>query len=124
MTTHFKMLEEDTLGGSAGDALQQAGTIPTENSQFTGSFVYLISGARDLGTQGTLARAARFTADGNGGVGAISLDDNNDGNYTHVSQGGNISAATYAIDTANSGSGRGTFTFKDSGRGRSPTCST
>ena len=34
--THFKMLEEDTLGGSAGDALQQAATIPTQNAQFTG----------------------------------------------------------------------------------------
>ncbi|HTC40729.1 MAG TPA: hypothetical protein VK703_04110 [Candidatus Acidoferrales bacterium] len=113
--THFKMLEEDTLGGSAGDALQQAATIPTENSQFTGSFVYLINGDGIVGTSGNVGRAARFSADGNGGVGTISLDTNNDGNYTHVSQGGNISAATYAIDTANSGSGRGTFTFKASG---------
>lgn len=113
--THFKMLEEDTLGGSAGDALQQAGAIPTQNSQFTGSYVYVINGDGIIGTKGNVGRAARFSADGNGGVGTISLDTNNDGKYTHVSQGGNISAATYAIDTANSGSGRGTFTFTASG---------
>ncbi len=115
--THFKMLEEDASGGSMGDALQQAGAVPTQSSQFSGSFVYLIGGASVLGTQGPVSRVARFTSDGNGGLSNISLDDNNDGNYTHVSPGGNISAATYAIDTANSGSGRGTFTFKDSGTG-------
>lgn len=115
--THFKVLEEDTLGGTIGDALQQTGTIPTQNSQFTGSFVYLIGGASTLGSMGPIARAARFTADGNGGLGMISLDDNNDGGYTHISQGSNISAATYAIDTTNAGSGRGTYTFTDSSAG-------
>jgi len=115
--THFDMVEEDTLGGSAGPALQQAATIPTQNSALSGGFVYLTAGASSLGAQALVTRVARFTADGNGGVGAISLDDNNDGGYTHVSQGGNISAATYAIDTANSGSGRVAFTFKSSGVG-------
>lgn len=116
-TTRFELLEEDTLGGTSGDAVEQLGTIPTQNSQFNGSFVYLIGGASVLGTQGPVARVARFTADGSGGLGSISLDDNNDGGYTHISQGSNISAATYAIDTANAGSGRGTYTFKDSGSG-------
>jgi len=116
-TTHFKMLEEDELGGTSGDALQQVGPVPTQNSQFNGSFVYLISGASVLGTQGPVARVARFTTDGNGGLGSISFDDNNDGGYTHISQGSNISAASYAIDTGNSGSGRGTYTFKASGEG-------
>jgi hypothetical protein len=117
-STHFKVLEEDTLGGTMGDALLQSGSVPTQNSQFTGSFVYLVGGSSVSGTIGPLARAARYTADGNGGLGAISLDDNNSGTYTHVSQGSNISAATYAIDTANVGSGRGAFTFTDSGSGR------
>jgi len=116
-TAHIKLLEEDNLGGSSGEALEQVGTIPTQNSQFNGSFVYLIGGASVLGTQGPVGRVARYTADGNGVLGSISLDDNNDGNYTHISQGSNISAASYAIDTANAGSGRGTFTFKDSGEG-------
>lgn len=117
--THFKMLEEDNLGGTAGDALQQTGVIPTQNGQFTGGFVYQISAVSVIttGALGPVTRVARFTADGNGGIGSISLDDNNDGRYTHISQGGNISAATYSIDTANAGSGRGTFTFKDSGAG-------
>jgi hypothetical protein len=117
-TTHIKVLEEDTLGGAIGDALKQAGNVPTQNSQFTGSFVYLIGGASVLGTQGPVTRAARFTSDGNGGLGTISLDDNNNGGYTHISQGSNISAASYAIDTANAGSGRGTYTFTDSGAGK------
>lgn len=115
--THLKMLEEDTLGGSTGDALQQAASVPVQNSQFTGSFVYMTAGAAVTGTKEPLVRAARFTADGNGDVGAISLDSNYGGNYTHISQGSNISAATYAIDTTNAGSGRGTFTFKASGVG-------
>jgi hypothetical protein len=115
--TRFKMVEEDTLGGSAGDALQQTATIPTKNSQFTEGFAYLTAGASTLGTEGPDARVARFTADGNGNIGAVSLDDNNNGNSTHISQGGNISAATYSIDTANAGSGRGGFTFTASGNG-------
>jgi hypothetical protein len=113
--THIKVLEEDTLGGTSGDALQQLGTVPTQNSEFTGSFVYLIGGASVLGTQGPVERVARFTADGTGGLGTISLDDNNGGRYTHISQGSSISAASYAIDTSNAGSGRGTFTFTASG---------
>jgi hypothetical protein len=116
-STHFKLLEEDALGGSVGDALQQSAAVPTENAQFNGSFVYLVTGFSRLGSEGPVARVARFTADGNGNLGGISLDDNNDGGYTHVSQGGNISAATYAMDTTNAGSGRATFTFKDSNAG-------
>jgi hypothetical protein len=116
-STHFKLLEEDSLGGNAGDALQQSASVPTQNSQFDGSFVYLVTGASVLGSQGPVARVARYTTDGNGNVGSVSLDDNNDGGYTHVSQGSNITAATYAIDTSNEGTGRATFTFKDSSAG-------
>ena len=116
-TTHIMVLEEDNLGGTSGDALLQAGSGPTQNSQLSGSFVYLVGGASVLGTQGPVTRVARFTADGNGGLGTISLDDNNDGSYTHISQGSNISNATYSIDTNFPGSGRGTFTFTDSSAG-------
>jgi hypothetical protein len=115
--THLYALEEDNFGGTSGEARQQATVVPLQNSDFTGSFVYLIGGASVLGTQGPIAREARFTADGNGGIAAISFEDNNNGGYTHISQGSNISNATYAIDTANSGTGRGTFTFADSGAG-------
>lgn len=115
--THIKVLEEDNFGGTSGDALQQTTPLPAQNSDFTGSFVYLVGGASVIGSQGPVARAARFTADGNGGVGNISLDDNDSGQYRHVSQGSNISQTKYSIDTNFPGSGRGTFTFTDSGGG-------
>jgi len=115
--TRVKLLQEDLLGGSSGDAVLQTATVPVDNAGFTGGFVYLVGGAGTSGAQGPVARVARFTADGNGGLSAISLDDNNTGSYTHISQGSNISAATYSIDTAHAGSGRGTATFKDSSAG-------
>ncbi len=112
--TRIKVLEEDFLAATQGDAMLQSGVIPTQNSGFIGSFVYLVGGASLVGNQGALARVARFTADGNGGIATISYDENNDGAATHVSQGSNISNAAYAIDTTHTGSGRGTFTFTDS----------
>jgi hypothetical protein len=115
-TTRVKLIQEDLLGGTSGDAVLQ-GTVPIDNTGFAGSFVYLVGGAGTTGAQGPVSRAARFTADGSGGLNAISLDDNNTGSYTHISQGSNISKATYAIDTAHAGSGRGTATFTDSSAG-------
>ncbi|HEY1471738.1 MAG TPA: hypothetical protein VGF61_22055 [Candidatus Acidoferrum sp.] len=111
------LLEEDALGGSQGSAVQQSGTIPTANAGFTGSFVYMVDGSSVLGSHGELARVARFTADGQGGISAISLDDNNNGAINHIAPGTNEANATYEIDTAHAGSGRGTFTFKDSSLG-------
>jgi hypothetical protein len=111
------LLEEDALGGSVGSGLQQSATIPTTNAGFTGSFVYVVGGSSVLGSTGALARAARFTADGQGGISGVSLDDNNNGSINNISPGTNLTNATYAIDTAHAGSGRGTFTFKDSGLG-------
>jgi hypothetical protein len=116
-SSQILVMEEDTLGGSAGTATLQSGPVPTQNSQFTGSFVYMVAAASVKGSKGPVARVARFSADGNGGLGSISLDDNNNGRYTHISQGSNITSATYTIDTSNSGSGRGTFTFTDSSAG-------
>jgi hypothetical protein len=116
-SSQILVMEEDTLGGSAGAATLQSGPVPTQNSQFNGSFVYMVAGASVKGSKGPVARVARFTADGNGGLGSISLDDNNNGGYTHISQGSNITNASYVIDTNNPGSGRGTFTFTDSSAG-------
>jgi hypothetical protein len=113
----FLLIEEDNFGGSLGDGLQQSGAIATSNAGFTGSFVYLVGGSSVLGSQGAVARAARFTADGQGGLTAISLQDNSNGSINQVSPGSNISNATYSIDTAHAGSGRGTFTFTDSSLG-------
>jgi len=112
--TQIMFLQEDSQGGSSGNAVLQTGTIPTQNPGFTGSFAYLVGG---ISTAGSDAAVARFTADGAGGVGTISYDENNYGTPLHISQGSNISSATYVIDTANAGSGRGTLTFKDSSHG-------
>jgi hypothetical protein len=112
--TQIMFLQEDPLGGSSGNANLQTGTIPTQNSGFTGSFAYLVGGQS---TAGPDAAVARFTADGAGGIGTISYDENNDGTAFHISQGSNISNATYAIDTTNTGSGRGTLNFTDSSHG-------
>ncbi len=112
--TQIMFLQEDSLGGSSGNAVLQTGTIPTQNSGFTASFAYLVGGQS---TAGPDAAVARFTADAAGGIGTISYDENNDGGAYHISQGTNISNATYAIDTTNAGSGRGTLTFTDSSHG-------
>ncbi len=114
---HLKLIEEDQSFTTMGDALLQSAGVPAQNSSFTGSFVYLVGGASVLGSQADDARVARFTADGNGGISAISFDENNGGSARHISQGSNISSATYSIDTINAGSGRGTFTFTDSSGG-------
>ena len=111
--TRIKFIEEDTLGGSSGDAVLQSGAIPTTTAGFTGSFAYLVGGSSSSGVNADAA-VARFTA-GAGGIGAISYDENNAGTNNgdiHISQGSNITNATYTIDSA--GTGRGTFTFTDS----------
>lgn len=113
--TQIMFLQEDSQGGSSGNAVLQTRTIPTQNSGFTGSFAYLVGGQSTVGPD---AAVARFTADGAGSIGTISYDENNNGEPPiHISQGSNISNATYAIDTANAGSGRGTLTFTDSSHG-------
>jgi hypothetical protein len=116
--TRIKILQEDTAAATLGDAALQSANIPAQNSSFSGSFVFLVAGASTLGNQGALAQVARFTADGNGGIGSIALDQNNDGNNSHISQGNNITNPVYAIDTTNAGSGRGTLSFKDSNLGQ------
>ena len=113
--TRIKLLEEDTLGGTQGDAVLQSGTIPTGNSAFQGSFVFLTAGSALSGNFGPVARIGRFTADGSGAISKITFDQNHDGNNTHVSQTSSVSGATYTIDAA--GSGRGTFTFHSSSVG-------
>jgi len=115
--THIKVMEEDTLAGSLGDAVAQNANIPTQNSAFTGSFAYLVGGGIVTGNGGPIASVARFTSDANGGIGNLSYDENAVGSTHHISQGTNLSATTYSIDTTNAGTGRGTFTFTDTSGG-------
>lgn len=109
--TRFKLMEDDGQFATFGDALQQSGTVAIQNSGFTGDFTFLIGGSAVLGTAGPVARAAAFTADGNGNLGAIVLDDNNDGTHKAITGSTTVSNAIYDIDTANAGSGRGTMSF-------------
>jgi hypothetical protein len=116
-STRVELLEEDSLGGSSGPAILQTGVIPTQNSGFNGSFAFLAGGSRSTSPFGPDARAGRFTADGAGGIGTISFFQNNDGNTAQVSPTSGISSTSYSIDATNAGSGRGTFTFRNSSVG-------
>ena len=112
--TRLELLEEDQQGGSSGPAILQTGVIPTTNSGFKGSFAFLAGGSRATGTVGPNARVGRFAADGAGGIGTISFHENNDGNNTQLTPTSGITSTSYSIDTTNAGSGRGTFTFRNS----------
>ena len=109
--SRFKLIENDGKFATFGDALQQSATIATQNSGFKGDFTFLIGGGSVLGTAGPVARAAAFTADGAGSLGAIALDDNNAGSHRAITSSTTISNAIYDIDTVNAGSGRGTMSF-------------
>jgi len=109
--TRFKLMEDDGQFATFGDALQQSATVATQNSGFRGDFTFLIGGSAVLGTAGPVARAAAFTADGGGNLGAIVLDDNNAGTHSSITDSTTIANAIYDIDTVNAGSGRGTMSF-------------
>jgi hypothetical protein len=109
--TRFKLMEDDGKFATFGDALQQSATIATQNSGFKGDFTFLIGGSAVLGTAGPVARAAAFTADGSGNLGAIALDDNNAGTHKAITGSTTVTNAIYDIDTFNAGSGRGTMSF-------------
>jgi len=108
--TRLRMIEEDTLAITVGDALVQSGTIPTQASALTGNFAFIISAAAVTGNFGNIARvgSAAFNA---GALSSVSLDDNNAGKYSKLT----ADAGTYTLDSA--GSGRGTLTFTDSSFG-------
>jgi hypothetical protein len=114
--THIKLLEEDTIGNTLGDALKQPGGIPTTTAAWNaGNFVFAIGGSA-LGTAGPVSRAGRFTTSGSGTLSTVALNDNDNGS---VSSTTTLSNAVYAIDTTTGivGSGRGTLTFTDSNLG-------
>lgn len=109
--TRFKLMESDGQFITFGDALQQTGGIALQNSGFKGDFTFLIGGSAVLGTAGPVARAAAFTADGSGNVGAIALDDNDAGTVRSIGGSTTVSNTIYDVDAANAGTGRGTITF-------------
>lgn len=113
--SRIRMMENSSAGAlTVGDAVSQS-SVPSSNTNFNGNFAFLLSGS---GHTGPLTRVGRLTADGNGGLGSIFADTNDSGVAAKVPSGsGSLSATTYAIDTANAGTGRGTLTFTDSSLG-------
>ncbi len=105
-----------TIGALLGDAVLQTGTIPTTTAAFTGNFALLTGGSAVLGTAGPLTRAGRFTSDSSGNLTNVFVDTNNFGSR-HSTAPGNVSAASFTIDTTATvvGSGRGSLTIQDSG---------
>ena len=109
--SRFKLMEDDGLFATFGDALHQSATVALQNSGFKGDFTFLIGGSAVLGTAGPVATGAAFTADGSGNVGAIALDDNNAGTHQAISGSTTVTNSIYDVDIANAGSGRETMSF-------------
>lgn len=114
--THAFLLETDGGSFTSGDAFQQTGIIPTQNSGFTSSYVNLVGGGT-LNVPGALSRAVRFTPDGNGNLGSIRLDQNNNGSHLCVDPSDSAcspqSTGTYTIGPS---AGRGTLSFQIQGQ--------
>src|SRR5438477_9948627 len=104
-----RVMETGSNALTVGEANAQT-SVPSSNASFNGNFAFLLMGS---GTSGPITRVGRLTADGNGGLGSIAADTNDAGTVAQVPSG-SLSATTYAIDTANAGTGRGTLTFTDS----------
>src|SRR6266849_4892906 len=112
-STRIRLLETDLQLFTVGDALQQSGA-PTQTA--AGSFSFLIGGSAVLGTAGPIARGGRFTTDASGNVTNVQLDDNNTGSITQIGSANTFSNASFALDAANPGTGRGTLQFLASGQ--------
>jgi hypothetical protein len=121
--THAKVLQIDGSSLTSGDLFEQTGAIPTQNSAFTTSFVYLVGGS-SLQAGNPLTRAGRFTPDGSGNLTSASIrfDQNNDGVPLCVdpASGSGCSPSatgTYVIGTGtNFALGRGTLNLMIQGQ--------
>jgi hypothetical protein len=110
--TRVRMIEINSNALTVGDAFSQS-SVPSTNATFNGNFAFLLTGSS---TNGALTEVGRFTANGGGGLGSIFADTNDFGVVAQLPNG-SLSATTYAIDTVNAGTGRGTLTFTDSNLG-------
>ena len=110
---HLQFVETDTNKVTLGVATAQSG-VPTNVSQFPGSFVLAVGGSADTGP---LTRVGRYTTDASGNVSGVALDQHINNNTPTVFPASNsaVSAFTYAIDP--SGDGRGSLTLTDKNTG-------
>jgi hypothetical protein len=114
--SHIQLIETDALKATVGAAMAQS-SVPTNVGQIPGSFVVATGGGGfNSGNFGPLTRVGRYTADGNGALTNVMLDQNfSGGPQAFPTSNGSISAGTVTIDAA--GSGRGTVTFTDAKSG-------
>src|SRR6202140_4336412 len=109
--SHLVLVENDTVAATSGSAAAQT-AVPTTVAAFPGSFVFAVGGAAiSQGVFGGLSRAGRFTADANGNITNLSVDEDFSGGINTFPKSGGFSNVTYTIDAA--GTGRGTLNFTD-----------
>jgi len=109
--SHLVLVENDTLAATSGSATAQT-AVPTTVAAFPGSFVFAVGGAAiSQGVFGSLARAGRFTADANGNITNLGVDEDFSGGVNAFPKSGGFSNVTFTIDAA--GTGRGTLNFTD-----------
>ena len=109
--SHLVLVENDTVAATSGSATAQT-TVPTTVAAFPGSFVFALGGAAiSQGVFGSLARAGRFTADANGNITNLSVDEDFSGGVNTFPKSGGFTNVTLTIDAA--GTGRGTLNFAD-----------
>jgi hypothetical protein len=109
--SHLVLVENDTLAATSGSATAQT-AVPTTVAALPGSFVFAVGGAAiSQGVFGSLARAGRFTADANGNITNLSVDEDFSGGVNAFPKSGGFSNVTFTIDAA--GTGRGTLNFTD-----------
>jgi hypothetical protein len=112
--SHMIFVENDSVAATTGSAIAQA-NIPTTLAAFPGSFVFAVGGGA-FGTNafGPLARAGKFTADANGALTNVAVDEDFTGGVNTFPKSGGFSSVSYTIDPA--GTGRGTLNFTDVNR--------
>jgi hypothetical protein len=110
----FHMIEIPAQGATVpitiGTANAQSAP-PSTTAAFSNAFVFLAAGS---GTTSPDFKVGRFTADGNGNLGSIAMDEKLVGSSVTQIPKGTLSAMTYTVDPNFSGSGRVAISFLDS----------
>ncbi len=107
--TRLKFVGTGFPSAYIGDAFTQQSTAFTVSS-LSGNFAFLIGGSS---SNGPIATAGRFTADGGGNISNVVVDENSDGVVTLLPNG--TITGSYTVDANQFGGG--TFTWTDTNAG-------
>ena len=107
--THMKFLGTDFPSALVGDAIAQQ-NISFNIASLSGSFAFLIGGSS---SNGPIATAGRFTANGAGNITNVVLDENNSGAITLLPNG--TVTGSYTVDANQLGGGTLTWTDTNAG---------